>query len=109
MCTLPYIFVASFCNPWDFDVKSHFSAVSKSTLAARREAAAEIIQRAKSEVKRERVALFQQFAVLIHLMIKLFFYPDQPKAKFVTIQTEFSALKHMMPVGVIMSLQKALP
>lgn len=84
------------------------AAVSKSTVAARREAAAEIIQQAKSEVKRERVALFQQFAVLIDQMIKLSFYPGQPKAKFVNIQTEFSALKRMMPVGVIMPLQKAL-
>lgn len=84
------------------------AAVSKSTVAARLEAAAEIIQQAKSEVKRDRVALFQQFAMLIDQMIKLSFYPGQPKAKFVNIQTEFSALKRMMPVGVIMPLQKAL-
>jgi serine/threonine-protein kinase ATR len=85
------------------------AAVSKSTVAARREAAAEIIQQAKNEARRDtdRV-LFNQFALLIEQMIKLSFYPGQPKSRTVNIQAEFSALKRMMPVGVVMPLQKAL-
>lgn len=84
------------------------AAVSKSTVAARREAAAEIIQQARNDVQAKDKPLFHQFAALIDQMIKLSFYPGQPKAKTVNLQSEFSALKRMMPVGVIMPLQKAL-
>jgi serine/threonine-protein kinase ATR len=85
------------------------AAVSKSTVAARCEAAAEIIHQARNNVQRDKdKPLFHQFAVLIDQMIKLSFYPGQAKAKTVNIQSEFSALKRMMPVGVIMPLQKAL-
>lgn len=84
------------------------AAVSKSTVAARREAAAEIIQQAKNDGATKDKPLFQQFAVLIDQMIKLSFYSGQAKSKTVNIQSEFGALKRMMPVGVIMPLQKAL-
>ncbi|KAG0625577.1 hypothetical protein M758_2G066000 [Ceratodon purpureus] len=85
------------------------AAVSKSTVPGRREAAADIIHQARTNVQRDKdKSLFHQFAVLIDQMIKLSFYPGQPKAKIVNIQSEFSALKRMMPVGVIMPLQKAL-
>jgi serine/threonine-protein kinase ATR len=81
------------------------AAVSKSTVAARCEAAAEIIHQARNNVQRDKdKPLFHQFAVLIDQMIKLSFYPGQAKAKTVNIQSEFSALKRMMPVGVIMPL-----
>uniref|UniRef100_A0A1D1YBN2 Serine/threonine-protein kinase ATR n=1 Tax=Anthurium amnicola TaxID=1678845 RepID=A0A1D1YBN2_9ARAE len=86
------------------------AAVSKSTVAARRDAAAEIIQAARKGSRRgsETNNLFGQFATLIDQLIKLCFHPGQPKARTVNISTEFSALKRMMPLGVIMPVQQAL-
>lgn len=85
------------------------AAVSKSTVAARREAADEIIQQARNEAKRDRDKhLYYQFNGLIEQMIKLSFYPGQPKARTVSISNEFSGFKRILPVGVVMPLQKAL-
>ncbi|KAL4186626.1 hypothetical protein AMTRI_Chr09g34870 [Amborella trichopoda] len=86
------------------------AAVSKSTVAARREAAAEIIQGARKAISQgsEGNILFTQFAALIDYLIKLCFHSGQPKAKTINIATEFSALKRMMPVGIIMPIQQAL-
>ncbi|XP_039135080.1 serine/threonine-protein kinase ATR isoform X2 [Dioscorea cayenensis subsp. rotundata] len=86
------------------------AAVSKSTVAARREAAAEIIQAARKGIRRgkDNSSLFTQFASLIDHLIKLCFHPGQPKARIINILTEFSALKRMMPLGIIMPLQQAL-
>ncbi|WOK94665.1 serine/threonine-protein kinase ATR isoform X1 [Canna indica] len=86
------------------------AAVSKSTVAARREAAAEIIQAAKkgSRTASENGGLFIQFANLIDHLIKLCFHPGQPKSKTINISTEFSALKRLMPLGIILPVQQAL-
>ncbi|MQL84785.1 hypothetical protein Taro_017301 [Colocasia esculenta] len=86
------------------------AAVSKSTVAARRDAAAEIIQAARKGMRSgsDTNGLFGQFASLIDQLIKLCFHPGQPKARTVNVSTEFSALKRMMPLGVIMPVQQAL-
>ncbi|XP_042464961.1 serine/threonine-protein kinase ATR-like isoform X2 [Zingiber officinale] len=86
------------------------AAVSKSAVAARREAAAEIIQAARrgSRTTSENSGLFIQFASLIDHLIKLCFHPGQPKSKTINISTEFSALKRMMPLGIILPVQQAL-
>ncbi|CAL9149410.1 serine/threonine-protein kinase ATR isoform X2 [Musa acuminata AAA Group] len=85
------------------------AAVSKSTVAARRDAAAEIIQAARrSRIGSEISGLFIQFASLIDHLIKLCFHPGQPKAKTINISTEFSTLKRMMPLGIILPVQQAL-
>ncbi|TVU07548.1 hypothetical protein EJB05_40909, partial [Eragrostis curvula] len=86
------------------------AAVSKSTVPARRDAAAEILQAAKKGCRRgsENSALFVQFPSLIEHLIKLCFHPGQPKARTVNISTEFSSLKRMMPLGVILPVQQAL-
>ena len=83
------------------------AAVSKSTVPARRDAAAEILQSAKKGYRRnQNNALFIQFPTLIDHLIKLCFHPGQPKAK--TINIEFSSLKRMMPLGIILPVQQAL-
>jgi serine/threonine-protein kinase ATR len=86
------------------------AAVSKSTVPARRDAAAEILQAAKKGCQRgsENSALFVQFPSLIEHLIKLCFHPGQPKAKTINISTEFSSLKRMMPLGIILPVQQAL-
>lgn len=86
------------------------AAVSKSTVAARRDAASEIIQAARRGFKSGSDAsnLFGQFGSLIDQLIKLCFHPGQPKARAVNLSTEFSSLKRMMPLGVIMPVQQAL-
>nr|XP_019711022.1 serine/threonine-protein kinase ATR isoform X1 [Elaeis guineensis] len=86
------------------------AAVSKSTVAARRDAAAEIIQAARKGSRHgsDNSILFAQFASLIDHLIKLCFHPGQPKAKTINISTEFSALKRMMPLGIILPVQQAL-
>ncbi|KAL5978485.1 hypothetical protein ACLOJK_029602 [Asimina triloba] len=86
------------------------AAVSKSTVAARRDAAAEIIQAARkgSGQGSEINSLFVQFASLVDHLIKLCFHAGQSKAKTINISTEFSALKRMMPLGIIMPVQQAL-
>lgn len=86
------------------------AAVSKSTVPSRREAAAAIIQEAKRGLSHGNSGsnLFAQFASLIDHLIKLCFHPGQPKARTINISTEFSALKRMMPVGIIMPIQQSL-
>lgn len=86
------------------------AAVSKSTLAARREAASEITQAARkgSRQGNDVNGLFVQFPSLVDHLIKLCFHPGQPKARNINILTEFSALKRMMPLGIIMPVQQAL-
>ncbi|KAG6526427.1 serine/threonine-protein kinase ATR-like [Zingiber officinale] len=81
------------------------AAVSKSTVAARREAASQIIQAARTAS--ENKDLFIQFDILIGHLIKLCFHPGQPKST-INISTEFSALKRMMPLGIILPVQQAL-
>ncbi|CAM6089350.1 unnamed protein product [Calypogeia fissa] len=86
------------------------AAVTKSIVAARREAAAEILQQARISLghDREKIVLFTQFAGLIDQMIRLCNYAGQPKAKTISLAADFGYLKRLMPVGVIMPLQKAL-
>lgn len=86
------------------------AAVSKSGVAARRDAAAEIIQAARkgSRATSDKSGMFIQFASLVDHLIKLCFHPGQPKSKTINISTEFSALKRMMPLGIILPVQEAL-
>ncbi|XP_062175775.1 serine/threonine-protein kinase ATR isoform X2 [Alnus glutinosa] len=86
------------------------AAVSKSTVPSRREAAAEIIQAARKGFSQGNSGnnLFVQFASLIDHLIKLCFHGGQPKSKTINISTEFSALKRMMPLGIIMPIQQSL-
>ncbi|KAL5856184.1 hypothetical protein ACOSQ3_006018 [Xanthoceras sorbifolium] len=86
------------------------AAVSKSTVPSRREAAAEIIQAARKGFGQGNSGnnLFGQFASLIDHLIKLCFHPGQPKSRTINISTEFSALKRMMPLGIIMPTQHSL-
>ncbi|KAI6701007.1 hypothetical protein NL676_015331 [Syzygium grande] len=86
------------------------AAVSKSTVPSRREAAAEIIQAARKGFSQgnSRSSLFIQFASLIDHLIKLCFNAGQPKARTINIATEFSALKRMMPLDIIMPIQQSL-
>lgn len=86
------------------------AAVSKSTIAARRNAASEIIQSARKSSKAgsNNANLFTQFAGLIDHLIKLCFHPGQSRTKTINISTEFSTLKRMMPLGIIMPVQQAL-
>lgn len=85
-------------------------AVSKSIVSSRKEAAAEIIQGARrgSSQGNSGHNLFVQFANLIDQLMKLSFHSGQPKAKTINISTEFSALKRMMPLGIIMPIQQSL-
>ncbi|XP_007041728.2 PREDICTED: serine/threonine-protein kinase ATR isoform X1 [Theobroma cacao] len=86
------------------------AAVSKSTVPSRREAAAEIIQAARKGFSQGNSGnnLFVQFASLIDHLIKLCFHAGQPKSRTINISTEFSALKRMMPLGIIMPIQQSL-
>ncbi|XP_057837480.1 serine/threonine-protein kinase ATR isoform X2 [Cryptomeria japonica] len=86
------------------------AAVSKSTVPARRQAAAEIIQTAKKASRQDKSKnnLFIQFASLIDHLIKLCFHGGQPKSQTISISNDFAPLKRMMPVGVIMPVQLAL-
>jgi serine/threonine-protein kinase ATR len=86
------------------------AAVSKSTVAARRQAAAEIIQAARRASRQEKSEndLFIQFATLIDHLIRLCFHGGDPKTRTINISSDFSALKRMMPVGVILPVQQAL-
>ncbi|XP_057494820.1 serine/threonine-protein kinase ATR isoform X1 [Actinidia eriantha] len=83
------------------------AAVSKSTVPSRREAAAEIIQAAK-KCSPQGNNLFIQFATLIDHLIRLCFHAGQSKARTINISTEFSALKRMMPLEIIMPIQQSL-
>ncbi|CAN0845720.1 Serine/threonine-protein kinase ATR [Linum grandiflorum] len=86
------------------------AAVSKSKVSSRREAAAAILQEAKKGFGQGNsgINLFAQFASLIDHLIKLCFHPGQPKSRTINIATEFSALKRMMPLGIIMPIQQSL-
>ncbi|KAG2649180.1 hypothetical protein PVAP13_1NG062788 [Panicum virgatum] len=86
------------------------AAVSKSTVPARQDAAAEILHSVKKGCRRgnQNNALFIQFPTLIDHLIKLCFHPGQAKAKTINISTEFSSLKRMMPLGIILPVQQAL-
>ncbi|CAN4112596.1 unnamed protein product [Withania somnifera] len=85
------------------------AAVTKSTVPSRREAAAEIINAARRKSNEASVSsLFVQFAMFIDHLIKLCFHPGQTKARTINISTEFSALKRMMPVEIIMPTQQSL-
>ncbi|RRT68072.1 hypothetical protein B296_00005474 [Ensete ventricosum] len=110
-----YFFMAKYCDDLLVDARKRqednlaMQSFSKSTVAARRDAAAEIIQAARrSRIGSEISVLFIQFASLIDHLIKLCFHPGQPKAKTINISTEFSALKRMMPLGIILPVQQAL-
>jgi serine/threonine-protein kinase ATR len=86
------------------------AAVSKSAVPSRREAAAAIIQEAKKGFSQGNNGsnLFVQFASLIDHLIRLCFHPGQSKARTINISTEFSALKRMMPLEIIMPIQQSL-
>ncbi|KZV39346.1 serine/threonine-protein kinase ATR [Dorcoceras hygrometricum] len=85
------------------------AAVTKSTVSSRREAAAEIIQAArKGSSEGGPNSMFVQFATLVDYLIKLCFHPGQAKARTINILTEFSALKRLMPVDIIMPTQESL-
>ncbi|KAI3441185.1 Non-specific serine/threonine protein kinase [Psidium guajava] len=86
------------------------AAVSKSAVPSRREASAEIIQAARKGFSQGNSGsnLFIQFASLIDHLIKLCFNAGQPKARTINIATEFSALKRMMPLDIIMPIQQSL-
>ncbi|KAK6916768.1 UME domain [Dillenia turbinata] len=86
------------------------AAVTKSTVSSRREAAAQILQSARKGSSQGNCGnnLFVQFASLIDHLIKLCFHTSQSKARTINISTEFSALKRMMPLGVIMPIQQSL-
>ncbi|RAL53196.1 hypothetical protein DM860_006868 [Cuscuta australis] len=85
------------------------AAVTKSTVPSRRDAAAEIIQAARKRSNDKGVnSLFTQFATLIDHLIRLCFHAGQPRAKTINISTEFSALKRMMPLDIILPTQQSL-
>ncbi|KAK2405514.1 Ataxia telangiectasia-mutated and RAD3 protein [Trifolium repens] len=86
------------------------AAVSKSTVPSRREAAAEIIQLARKGFGpgSNENSLFGQFASLVDHLIKLCFHAGQSRARTINLSTEFSALKRMMPLGIIMPIQQSL-
>ncbi|ESQ47406.1 hypothetical protein EUTSA_v10027615mg [Eutrema salsugineum] len=86
------------------------AGVSKSTIPARREAAAEIIQGARKDFNQSDRGhnLFVQFASLTDHLIKLCFHGGQPRSKIINIATEFSALKRMMPLDIVMPTQQSL-
>nr|KAJ0216324.1 hypothetical protein LSAT_V11C300104440 [Lactuca sativa] len=82
------------------------AAVSKSTVSSRREAAAEILNNARKGFHSN--SLFAQFASLIDHLIRLCFHASQSKSATINISTEFSALKRMMPLEIIMPTQGAI-
>ncbi|KNA16075.1 hypothetical protein SOVF_091650 [Spinacia oleracea] len=86
------------------------AAVSKSAVLSRRQAAAEILQAARKGPSSDssRSDLFSQFTSLIDHLIRLCFHAAQSKAKTINILTEFSTLKRMMPLGIIMPIQQSL-
>ncbi|PWA62876.1 ataxia telangiectasia-mutated and RAD3-related protein [Artemisia annua] len=85
------------------------AAVSKSTVRSRREAAAEIINNArKGSNQGAPNSLFGQFASLIDHLIRLCFHPSNSRSATINISTEFSALKRMMPLEIIMPTQGSM-
>ncbi|KAK9690702.1 hypothetical protein RND81_09G148200 [Saponaria officinalis] len=85
------------------------AAVSKSAVPSRKQAAAEILQAARkgSSMDTNRSDLFGQFASLIDHLIRLCFHAGHSKSRTINILTEFSALKRMMPLGIIMPIQQS--
>lgn len=85
------------------------AAVTKSTVSSRRDAAAEIIQAARrGSAQGGFNSMYVQFATLVDHLIRLCFHQGQTKAKTINILTEFSALKRLMPVDIIMPTQESL-
>eukprot|EP00850_Spirogloea_muscicola_P009313 SM000052S17705 [mRNA] locus=s52:211237:225088:+ [translate_table: standard] len=85
------------------------AAVSKSALAARRQAATDVLDGAKNSLIREEDrVLFTQFPAFIEQMIRLCFHAGQPKQKVMSISSDFGQLKRMMPLDVVLPLQRAL-
>ncbi|KAI3710823.1 hypothetical protein L2E82_40617 [Cichorium intybus] len=85
------------------------AAVSKSTVSSRREAAAEILNNArKGSNQGAPNSLFAQFASLIDHLIRLCFHASQSRSATINISTEFSALKRMMPLEIIMPTQGSI-
>jgi len=86
------------------------AAVSKSTVPSRREAAAEIIQAARKGFNpgSKENSLFVQFATLIDHLIRLCFHACQSRSRTINLSTEFSSLKRMMPLGIVMPIQQSL-
>lgn len=85
------------------------AAVTKSTVSSRRDAAAEIIQAARRGSAQGGInSMYVQFATLVDHLIRLCFHQGQTKAKTINILTEFSALKRLMPVDIIMPTQESL-
>ncbi|CAN6463926.1 unnamed protein product [Victoria cruziana] len=86
------------------------AGVSKSTVSARREAAAEILRSARkgSCHGSDQGRLFVEFACLVDHLIKLCFHVGNPKTRTINIASDFAPLKRMMPVGVIIPVQQAL-
>eukprot|EP00850_Spirogloea_muscicola_P000260 SM000001S04662 [mRNA] locus=s1:1542427:1556327:- [translate_table: standard] len=85
------------------------AAVSKSALSARRQAATDVLDGAKNSLIRdEDRILFTQFPAFIEQMIRLCFHAGQPKQKMMSISSDFGQLKRMMPLDVVLPLQRAL-
>ncbi|XP_021753008.1 serine/threonine-protein kinase ATR-like isoform X1 [Chenopodium quinoa] len=86
------------------------AAVSKSAVPSRRQAAAEILQAARKGPSPDsrRNEFFSQFTSLIDHLIRLCFHASQSKVRTINILTEFSSLKRMMPLGIIMPIQQSL-
>eukprot|EP00850_Spirogloea_muscicola_P002685 SM000010S04323 [mRNA] locus=s10:934582:948443:- [translate_table: standard] len=85
------------------------AAVSKSALAARRQAATDVLDGAKNSLIREEDrVLFTQFPAFIEQMIRLCFHAGQPKQKVMSISSDFGQLKRMMPLDIVLPLQGAL-
>lgn len=85
------------------------AAVTKSTVSSRREAAAEIIQAAKKGSSQGGSnSMFVQFATLVDHLIRLCFHSSRERSKTINILTEFSALKRMLPVEIVMPTRESL-
>ncbi|KAM7257739.1 hypothetical protein ACFE04_013480 [Oxalis oulophora] len=84
------------------------AAVSKSTVPSRKKAAAEIIEAARKGGHSGSSNLFYQFESLVDHLIKLCFHTSQAKSRTINLSTEFSVLKRMMPLEIIMPIQQSL-
>ncbi|KAK3006551.1 hypothetical protein RJ639_017706, partial [Escallonia herrerae] len=85
------------------------AAVSRSTVSSRKEAAADIIKSARMGSSQTGAnSLFVQFATLIEHLTRLCFHAGQSKSKTINISTEFSSLKRMMPLDIMMPIQQSL-
>lgn len=85
------------------------AAVSNSTVYSRRTAAAEIINTARKGFKQGPPnSLFSQFPSLIEQLIRLCSHASQSRSATINISTEFSSLKRMMPLEIIMPTQGSI-